>query len=851
MFNLKKMAFSFECPHCEMGFEAEFELCGSTCTCPGCGGLFLVPEVDQAALESALDAGDAPPEQVGLEGARSEVFLELARLKEELAAAEQRRLELEQQLAQERARGSKEGALSAELKDALGAKKKADILAKDLGTQLKELQDQLSAAEGNFSRLEETSLAQRRELESAGDQLRNELAAAVQAAERAKQALDQPSQEMAKLRGDLEKAEAKALRLDREFVRERERTVEQLSDLRKELEKAVLERKAAEEQSTGRTGELERIQATLAAERSLGAANLEKLEQAQQAADAARRELEKEAKRTRLMTEEAARQHELEGAELRKAVAGGAAKVEAIEKERDEARTASKRELETLQKQLSERKLELERSGLAAVEASRESERLRAELSGVKAEKWSAERGFAEEHERLLERLRSVEIERDTTREDSRLLARAAAQPDGEVERLRGELSAALASSANAERTFREDRAQLAGRFELLEQAREAAGERSRGLLEELSGLRSQLELAQAQLAAQKSEDVPAPGLSAGAEASLRQTLAKRDLEIQRLASELRGVSQSAAAGLPEHSFLGWLNGRVALALSVGALALGLLGGAAISRLKPVTVDQPVASVKTGQAQGAVSPSVTEGAPNALSVSGTLVASGAQGTAPTGTTGTAQATAPAQAPAAAGSLAASRAGMPSSLPDQFLGIRFGTELGEVAGITQWKETAGKRHRKAELLGSEVEAVLTTDAQNRLIMGSYVRVASRQAEALTPFLEWAVNVQDAVSALYGEPIRVHSVEGATDAGEVVRKIAAGEDFYQATWEREVEDGMIDLSIRVFNERSVVFRMEYRARQMYVGFIEGQAPKEGAKDGDKDAGTVPAPSSSKVE
>lgn len=189
--------------------------------------------------------------------------------------------------------------------------------------------------------------------------------------------------------------------------------------------------------------------------------------------------------------------------------------------------------------------------------------------------------------------------------------------------------------------------------------------------------------------------------------------------------------------------------------------------------------------------------------------------------------------------------------MPSSLPDQFLGIRFGTELGKVVGITQWKETAGKRHRKAELLGSEVEAVLTTDAQNRLIMGSYVRVASRQAEALTPFLEWAVNVQDAVSALYGEPIRVHSVEGATDAGEVVSKIAAGEDFYQATWEREVEDGMIDLSIRVFNERSVVFRMEYRARQLYVGFIEGQAPKDGAKDGAKDDGIVPAPSSSKAE
>jgi hypothetical protein len=106
------------------------------------------------------------------------------------------------------------------------------------------------------------------------------------------------------------------------------------------------------------------------------------------------------------------------------------------------------------------------------------------------------------------------------------------------------------------------------------------------------------------------------------------------------------------------------------------------------------------------------------------------------------------------------------------------------------------------------------------------------------------------VQDAVSALYGEPIRVHSVEGATDAGEVVRKIAAGEDFYQATWERESEDGMIDLSIRVFNERSVVFRMEYRARKLYTGFVEAQASKDGSKDGSKDA-VPPVPPPGKTE
>jgi hypothetical protein len=59
-------------------------------------------------------------------------------------------------------------------------------------------------------------------------------------------------------------------------------------------------------------------------------------------------------------------------------------------------------------------------------------------------------------------------------------------------------------------------------------------------------------------------------------------------------------------------------------------------------------------------------------------------------------------------------------------------------------------------------------------------------------------------------------------------------------------------MIDLSIRVFNERSVVFRMEYRARQLYTGFVEAQAQasKDGSKDGSKDA-VPPVPPPGKTE
>ena len=822
------MAFSFECPHCEMGFEAEFELCGSTCTCPGCGGLFLVPEVDQAALEAAQNGPQVPDSPQGgavLDGPGAGVFLELARLKTEAAEAQQWREKLESQLAGERARASKETALAAELKEALGAQKKADVRAKDLDKQLKGLQAQLGEAETKLKGLEDTAAGQRRDWEAASDQLRTELAAALQAAQRAKQALDQPSQEEAKLRVDLEAAEAKGRSLEKEIATERERTAKQLVDLRKELEKAV-------------------------SERALGEAKGEKLELAKKAADLAQQELEKEVQKHKAALAEAVRQNALEAAGLRKAMEEGESKVQALEKDRDGVRTSSKREVETLQKQLGERKAEAERSAIAALDAAKESERLRAELSGVKAEKWSAERGFAEEHERLLERLRSVEVERDTIREDARLLARSAAEPDGELERLRGELSAALAASSNAERTLGQDRSKLTGRLEILEQAKEAAAERARSLGEELSGLRRQLQLANKNLEAQKTEIPPAPGLSPEAEAELRQILARRDLEIQRLASQIRDASQEAAERSPSDSLLGRMNPKFAFALPVMALAIGLLGGAALSRPKGVTAMAPEGALGTPPAQGADSSGIVQGPPNSLPAAAPA-AGGARSVMPTVSSGSAAVTAIPQTTAVAGTLAANRAGMPSPLPDQFLGIRFGTELGEVSGISQWKETAGKRHRKAELLGSEVEAVLTTDGQNRLIMGSYVRVASRQAEALTPFLEWAVNVQDAVSALYGEPIRVHSVDGATDAVEVVRKIAAGEDFYQATWEREAEDGMIDLSIRVFNERSVVFRMEYRARQLYVGFVEGQTAKDAKDEKAPRDSVVPAPSSRKVE
>jgi hypothetical protein len=63
--------------------------------------------------------------------------------------------------------------------------------------------------------------------------------------------------------------------------------------------------------------------------------------------------------------------------------------------------------------------------------------------------------------------------------------------------------------------------------------------------------------------------------------------------------------------------------------------------------------------------------------------------------------------------------------------------------------------------------------------------------------------------------------------------VVERIANGKDFYEAMWERQSDDGLIVLSIRAFNERSVVFRLEYLNRAMLAAYTERQKEDEQKK------------------
>jgi hypothetical protein len=160
----------------------------------------------------------------------------------------------------------------------------------------------------------------------------------------------------------------------------------------------------------------------------------------------------------------------------------------------------------------------------------------------------------------------------------------------------------------------------------------------------------------------------------------------------------------------------------------------------------------------------------------------------------------------------------------AGLPNQFLGIKFGTLLTDNPAVSQWLLDKGIYHRKAHLVGAEVEAAIVPDQENRMMKGSYVRICPRSTAEVAKFLEWSVSVQDAISAQYGEPAEVQEVKEASDAEAVVERIASGKDRYMAVWKRDTEDASIIMSIGAMNERSVVFRLEYFSAALMRTFGE---------------------------
>jgi hypothetical protein len=137
---------------------------------------------------------------------------------------------------------------------------------------------------------------------------------------------------------------------------------------------------------------------------------------------------------------------------------------------------------------------------------------------------------------------------------------------------------------------------------------------------------------------------------------------------------------------------------------------------------------------------------------------------------------------------------------------------------------------GIYHRKTHLVSKEVEAALVPDQENRLMKGTYVRICPRNTAELSAFLEWAVNVQEAISAQYGEPTEVQEIKEASDPQAIVERIATDKERYMAVWKKEAEDAAIILSIGAMNERSVAFRLEYFSSALVKAFNDRLAAEK---------------------
>jgi len=148
-------------------------------------------------------------------------------------------------------------------------------------------------------------------------------------------------------------------------------------------------------------------------------------------------------------------------------------------------------------------------------------------------------------------------------------------------------------------------------------------------------------------------------------------------------------------------------------------------------------------------------------------------------------------------------------------PDSFMGIKFGSKIEYIADRVTWAKEGENLHKPTTLADERVQAVLIPDHDGRLTVGAYVRISNQPDSELVPFLEWALTVQDAVTAKFGRPTSVHVVKNAATETEIVRKIREGSDFYECTWEDPFRQCLITLGVSGKNSRLVVFRLEYKS------------------------------------
>ncbi len=415
-----------------------------------------------------------------------------------------------------------------------------------------------------------------------------------------------------------------------------------------------------------------------------------------------------------------------------------------------------------------------------------------------------------EKEEALRSELKAVELQL------SKLLDQLE-ERDGQLSFLKGEKD-------RLEGTIRETQGRIsaaeAGRGEALERLKQTESgalesvklERARREELEARSERLERELAEMRSAAEKE----------GGMHERNEALSK---EIVRLEEKVRllGVQKSAINAVPDSWTLedrvsGSETGgiglffRYALCLLLGSgLGVGLC--VTVARISPVFWEVTGMGVKGGGVVPVRSPAVSSVREGALKIDGLWA-----GVSPVTPTSKRLENAP-------------------KLPTSFMGVPFGAptaSLQKNGDKSGWKESGGNMHRVVELSGrKDVHAVVVPDKEGRLVMGAYLKVASRQSPELKEFLEWAVSVNDDLMTRFGRPSGLHQISGVNDAEEVVEKISEGGDYYEATWEREGQDTRLSLSIRPLNEHNVIFRLDYVSQSLSRPFSEGDMGSNSAQ------------------
>ncbi len=815
---------------------------GATCACSNCAGLFLVP------VPEGCDPGQTSAESArGADGTRDAVFAEnqVRFLEREREAAETIR-GLEEAL---RENGRERESLASQVEGL-----EAELAhARELKQKLSEVEESGRRLTARVGELEAEAIERKRLLED-----REETA-------RERNALRQKLEQMA---GDLQteksRASAAADAVQAGLAEGRA--------AREEMERVLREKEAALVRSAELGQELKDTLARLSVLESSDRQAAAEEEEVRQREKGRREELEGENKQMRArLAEVDSRLHELE-AELgkeRKRAEESRLRVDSEEKALQAARQELAVQTERLRQAEAFRARHEQRLEEARASESKLEEALRKASVELEAEQAARAQELerieqALEKERLaLRRNEELADELRTAKEASDSWLVAEAESDRSLEWQKMELARLEAQLEQSQRLLM-DAERRASRAEEQFSEMLVDWESRKRLAEAFPELNERLEEQKTSLASweKRGEEWT------DREADLRDTIEERQKEIEQMRAAIRSLQNSEPAAHPvegdapsvlmRFSRAPWaLPAGTALALVLGlvlgsrkrdASEYGSSAGEARVRVSKIAPREPAAqeSAYNAEESAAARPKTSEpekadDASKAASASVPPMKSGAEDLAEqyaakaslksSKTSGSADkeeasesasATKPAGTETSPGTAAVAKG--EGVLPNQFLGVKFGSLLTENPALSQWLLDKGIYHRKARLVGAEVEAAVVPDQENRVMKGTYVRICPRSTAELSRFLEWAVSVQDAISAQYGEPSEIQEIKEAADAEAIVDRIASGKDRYIAVWSREAEDASIILSIGAMNERSVVFRLEYFSTSLVKAFNE---------------------------